>query len=463
VKRMSFFKRALVRKTMAMVASPARPSSTVASPARPSSRPTSYLEEADFSPAPSVMTSYVGSPEASPLPPPTAAQLQARLLPQLAPSPTKRLLAATHVIIKGARSRLCFGRNTAVAQVNILPPVIQESEALWSPAAVASSTGWRGNGGRQGADGRAHEIVVPRALFEEPPPAAADQEQRSSGGRGGGLFGWSRSAHRSPAAPDKPKSPIPSCCICLEDLEVHNARSAPMRCSQCTMQAHPTCLSKWFEAESTKATPRPPQNNTRPQQGTAPPSLPKSTASCPSCRCELDWDALALQARRTRAPLSMPLARPSEFFTKPSPPPPSATRLQSPRVRSVGLASTPVFTTADASSSSSSSSHGVRAAGAEAAVAATEAAAARAAAAAIAVAPLRLAPTRRSGLVHAGSSGSQSARSHSNGSSLLSAITGGLTGGHAMVLRSARGSGGSRRPAAAPEAEADFNDMWAGA
>ena len=48
----------------------------------------------------------------------------------------------------------------------------------------------------------------------------------------------------------------------------------------------------------------------RPQRTTAQVdrALPRSTASCPSCRGELDWDALALQARRSHVPLAFSLA-----------------------------------------------------------------------------------------------------------------------------------------------------------
>ena len=42
--------------------------------------------------------------------------------------------------------------------------------------------------------------------------------------------------------------------------------------------------------------------------------LAKSTASCPSCRGELDWDAIALQARRSQMPLGMALARGNDVF-----------------------------------------------------------------------------------------------------------------------------------------------------
>lgn len=108
-----------------------------------------------------------------------------------------------------------------------------------------------------------------------------------------GLFAAIEAAKMEDQKSPSPKKPAPppaeQCIICLEDID-----KAPLRCSKCTMCAHPACLAKWFGSETTTSV----------QAG-----LPKSSASCPSCRTKLDWDALALQARRKRMPLGMSLAQ----------------------------------------------------------------------------------------------------------------------------------------------------------
>ena len=151
---------------------------------------------------------------------------------------------------------------------------------------------------------------MPRTLFEEPPPPDDGGDGQPRRGGAASRFNWTRPAQRGAPSPAKPPSPLPVCCICLEDIEEDaRSRSGPMRCSQCTMQAHPACLSRWFAAEAAKPSPRPPPANSSgphplPQPArpaSTAPTLLRSTASCPSCRCELDWDALALQARRRRA------------------------------------------------------------------------------------------------------------------------------------------------------------------
>ena len=76
-------------------------------------------------------------------------------------------------------------------------------------------------------------------------------------------------------------------------------------------------VRRWFHSEAANQRPQ----STDPNTGAAMPLvLPKSTASCPSCRGELDWDAIALQARRAqRMPLSLALARGNDLFRhKPS-------------------------------------------------------------------------------------------------------------------------------------------------
>ena len=77
-----------------------------------------------------------------------------------------------------------------------------------------------------------------------------------------------------------------SCVICLESCESDAAGT--LRCPQCSMCAHATCLQRWFATGTSRFE----------ASSLAPPLMPKSSASCPSCRGPLDWDALALQARR---------------------------------------------------------------------------------------------------------------------------------------------------------------------
>lgn len=61
-----------------------------------------------------------------------------------------------------------------------------------------------------------------------------------------------------------------------------------LRCPKCTMVAHASCLARWFSSG---------------MAGSSTSNLPRSRATCPSCRAQLDWDALALEARRDRMPL----------------------------------------------------------------------------------------------------------------------------------------------------------------
>lgn len=341
------------------------------------------------------------------------------------------------------------------------------------------------------------EIVLPRTLFERVASSAVDDANPAKSGAG--ILGWGGPAKLTAPSPCKPSSPLPACCICLEDIEEARggSRSGPMRCSQCTMQAHPACLSKWFAAEVGKA---------QPAGSTG--VLSKSTASCPSCRCELDWDALALQARRPsgrtviRMPTTQGARRASkERFSHPTPPPPGAPRnAGSPRtspffspMRSVLF--TPAAARGEQAGGSGSDgsdgsdgentfgrdgSGGHTAATAAGALTPEEASFAVAAAAirgedSPPLARMRLAPTRRSGLVHAG--GSQSAREyHGSGgagagarhggvpgaSAVFRALAGGLAGGYAggLIMRSARGLSGPRgREASATAVPHEFNDM----
>ena len=172
---------------------------------------------------------------------------------------------------------------------------------LWSPPAVAT--------GETGAS-RHRSIITEQKPLEAKVP---------------GLFRAIDAAAAPSPSPRKPKPPPPEVCvICLEDID-----RMPLKCPQCTMSAHPQCLAKWFGSDSSHS-------------GTTT-ALPKSSASCPSCREKLDCaptkparargtlppplpacshlpspttgappatsagDALALQARRRRAAKGLPL------------------------------------------------------------------------------------------------------------------------------------------------------------
>ena len=202
----------------------------------------------------------------------------AMVLVGLFPSSPAARVAASHVV-KGHNGggRLCFGRTDPAASVQ-LPS--DEPGDLWSPPPKSP----------QPIRQRMRDLGHMFAARGTPPKAAAP-----------------------PAEPVL--SPDATCCICLEDAVEGGGSgigqrlcsmrcTAPevLRCPQCTMTAHPTCLARWF-GTSVGAS------------GNGP--LPKSSAHCPNCRCVLDWDALALQARRKKMPaLSMVLAASNAEFDK---------------------------------------------------------------------------------------------------------------------------------------------------
>ena len=154
--------------------------------------------------------------------PEIAAPTMARPLRLLAaaqsPFAASKIISATHTVIRGARSRLCFGRSLAgPPEVRVLPST-QESAELWSPPrSLAAPSSVRRN----------EMPDLPCNLFTQPPTpeaAAADQAK-------GGLFG-----RRRQPSPKKAPTPTPTCCICLEDMPP-SVRCAPLRCPTCTMQA----------------------------------------------------------------------------------------------------------------------------------------------------------------------------------------------------------------------------------
>ena len=171
------------------------------------------------------------------------------------------------VVVKGTRSKLCFGGAPSGSGASSLSVQLPSSPVLWSPEpATTPSAG-------VGSRGRAKPLECKlRGLFEC--KAAADDKENDK------------------KAPSKKASPIgATCCICLEDM-TPDKPAHQLSCPQCTMRAHATCLEQWFASDAAA-------KGNRVGQPVA--TLPKTTASCPSCRCELDWDALALQARRTYA------------------------------------------------------------------------------------------------------------------------------------------------------------------
>ena len=158
----------------------------------------------------------VASPPEIPMP------LSARPLRLLAaaqsPFAASKIISATHTVIRGARSRLCFGRNLAgPPEVRVLPST-QESAELWSPPRPPAAP----------SSARRNEMPdLPHNLFTQPPTPEAPSDQQKVGG----IFGrrWQEPAK-------KPPTPVPTCCICLEDMPP-SVRCAPLRCPTCTMQA----------------------------------------------------------------------------------------------------------------------------------------------------------------------------------------------------------------------------------
>ena len=280
------------------------------------------------SPTPSIMTSYMGSPannspDGEMMVPRNSIRDQLPMLvpPQL--SPTKRLICATHTIIKGARSRLCFGRNTATAMVNVLPPV---STDLWSPrpamAGTSEGSGGRGSGNGSGSgSGRNHvrEIVLPRTLFERVASSAVDDANPAKSGAG--ILGWGGPAKLTAPSPCKP--PPSASLLHLPRGYRGGARRQPlrtMRCSRCTMQAHPPA-SPVFCRRSARLG--------RQEALEFCPSQPRRAR-----RAAASWiGTLRAQARRPsgRTVIRMPTTQGArrankERFSHPTPPPPGAPR-----------------------------------------------------------------------------------------------------------------------------------------
>ena len=201
-----------------------------------------------------------------------------QLLASVITSPNNALSNGANLVVRGLRNRFFFGANNA--SPNDLPAVSQlpaapnnAANALWSPT---SSTGATPR--RESRLGRIQPLERNvRGLFSN--TAAASP---TKGGEA------STSKQPEPAPPAAPSSPIQVCCICLDDMDTVKSTSR-LSCPQCTMCAHSRCLSRWFESEAAALANRP-----RNHPGTGSP-LTKSTATCPNCRGELDWDALALQ------------------------------------------------------------------------------------------------------------------------------------------------------------------------
>ena len=208
--------------------------------------------------------------------------------PSTMAAPRNAISNGANILVRGLRNRFFFSALTmspgAEPEVTQIPPTPRAAAtALWSP-------------GRADAGGRAERMQAQplernvRGLFSNAAPGTPQKVCEECDDN----------------TPVVPISPIPVCCICLDDMDTVKA-SNRLRCPQCTMQAHARCLSHWFQSEAASANRRLPQNS----QGSP---LPKTTATCPNCRSELDWDALALQARRGTMPLNMALASGNDAF-----------------------------------------------------------------------------------------------------------------------------------------------------
>ena len=216
--------------------------------------------------------------------------LQAAVSPSLSTPRTLISNAAARLhVVKGVRSKFCFGAGFSgpggLAESRQLPPTPGLSaSALWSPPGPSDAPS---------AERRRpieHRI---RGLF-----CRSEPEQKES---------VSAAADAAKSKEEAPPSPFPVCCICLDDMT--EGKQHHLRCPQCTMQAHSRCLARWFQSEQTCLAGR-----GAPLNG---PFL-RSSATCPSCRGELDWDALALQARRSKhqdpMPINFALARGNDDF-----------------------------------------------------------------------------------------------------------------------------------------------------
>lgn len=158
-------------------------------------------------------------------------------------SPMTARQPTTHVIRAGGAGRLIFCSSNEESAAVQKP---QESvEKLWSPELTAERRGVK-------------ECNLEH-VFSLPSAATSSEGESSS------------------AAPPE----LSTCCICLEDIQ---RNTNALHCPHCTMEAHPFCLERWFTSG----------------RGL----VPKESASCPSCRRSIDWDTMALRARREgRRPL----------------------------------------------------------------------------------------------------------------------------------------------------------------
>ena len=202
------------------------------------------------------------------------------------------------VLRRGVSSTLSFGAASSPAAVHVVSTVTAETrDALWSPEAASDD----------GPGGRRNERSLVRYFVE------GERQRQREGGN-------DTAAPLAAAPPPASPSAVNTCCICLDEIQpvtTSERRTHTLRCPQCTMRAHSKCLARWFAAHAASERLR----NAPPNSQVLSTCIPKSTASCPSCRCELDWDVLAIQARRKRLPLGNLLARNQDAgFTRPKPP-----------------------------------------------------------------------------------------------------------------------------------------------
>ena len=181
------------------------------------------------------------------------------------------LSARAHHVVRGVGGGLVFGAGPAAAAVQ-LPS--SPAANLWSPLTGTPPSQLCHGRYRGSAASKTRDLEY---IFAAMPSLTLGDDGE--------------------AAIGKDEGDVPATCvICLEACDP-SSRAVVLACPQCSMQAHARCLSRWFSSSSGMAGNEPQIANVT------------TSASCPSCRGSLDWDALALEARRQakRVPLGLAL------------------------------------------------------------------------------------------------------------------------------------------------------------
>ena len=157
--------------------------------------------------------------------------------------------SAVTTVVRGMRNRFIFGTAASAgpAANEAVPPSITPArtmDEMWSPGASHSS-----GGEALRRERRMHQPLERnvRGLFCRAEPPTTGKEN----------YDVCQVANSSKKQPAPPASPLPVCCICLEDMD-DVKKASQMRCPQCTMQAHARCLSKYVPGPAPSCCDRPP-------------------------------------------------------------------------------------------------------------------------------------------------------------------------------------------------------------